>query len=52
LEELAGMLAASARCDRIIKGQGVGSPWEELVHLSLSLAGFGPLSATRTDRIA
>lgn len=40
-----GFLRRSARIDRIIKGQVAGSPWDELVQLSLDLAGR-PLGLT------
>ncbi|RRQ21259.1 DNA polymerase III subunit delta [Thiohalobacter thiocyanaticus] len=40
-----GFLRRSARIDRIIKGQAAGNPWDELVQLSLDLAGR-PLGLT------
>lgn len=33
------LLAACARLDRVVKGLAPGSPWDELVHLCLCLAG-------------
>jgi len=38
-------LAECARADRVVKGQAPGNPWDELVQLSLHMAGRSPLSA-------
>jgi len=35
-----GLLIAAARIDRIIKGQSTGNVWDELLQLSLALAGL------------
>ncbi len=51
LSELSAMLGACALCERVIKGQMAGAPWDELVHLGLRLAGFGNLCAARSGNI-
>lgn len=39
---LAGLLSDCARVDRVIKGLESGSPWDELLDLTLALAGTAP----------
>jgi len=34
------LLASAARVDRVLKGQAAGRPWDELLNLSVSLAGL------------
>ncbi len=45
---LSRLLSECARADRVIKGQDSGSPWQELLQLSLSLAGCEPLRGITT----
>lgn len=43
LGSLHRLLQQVARCDQVIKGVQPGQPWDELLHLSLALAGCEPV---------
>ena len=40
------------RCDRIIKGQAAGLPWDELLQLALTLAGTASMRGFRPGKLA
>ena len=40
---LQAMLVRASRLDRVIKGKATGNVWDELLQLSLMLAGVRPL---------